>query len=313
MTPSTTIRRDRAEASGYLHRDYAYSLEEFGRPRHLPLSAGWTLTRLIPSTSAHDAIGCYPLFCCRHWDGLADDLAAIDDLVAVSLVTDPFGEHSPDLLHRCFPDVMIPFKEHFVIDLERELTEFVCRHHQRNAKHALESVAIEHCAVPDAYIDEWVELYAQLIRRHGISGIPAFSRQILTRQLRVPGLELFRAVAGGETVGMLQWFVQNQVAYYHLAAYNEIGYRMKASFALFWVACEYFRDRGVRWLNLGAGPGARGGDESGLTRFKRGWSTGTRTAYFCGRIFDRETYATFARQNPPAAGYFPAYRNDEFR
>ena len=51
----------------------------------------------------------------------------------------------------------------------------------------------------------------------------------------------------------------------------------------------------------------------GLSQFKRGWSTGTRTAYFCGRIFDHKSYAEIVKAKGIAATtYFPAYRKGEF-
>jgi hypothetical protein len=50
-----------------------------------------------------------------------------------------------------------------------------------------------------------------------------------------------------------------------------------------------------------------------LSRFKRGWATGTRTAYFCGRIFDRANYREITRASGcMATDYFPAYRQGEF-
>src|SRR5215213_8208057 len=110
----------------------------------------------------------------------------------------------------------------------------------------------------------------------------------------------------GETVGMLLWYVQGDVAYYHLGAYSERGYELRASFALFQHAIEQFARRGLRWLNLGAGAGAASGAESGLSRFKQGWATGTRTAYFCGRIFDEKKYQEILRaRGVPATKYFP--------
>ena len=77
-------------------------------------------------------------------------------------------------------------------------------------------------------------------------------------------------------------------------AYSDTGYELRASFALFWVAIEYFAATDLQWLNLGAGAGVRN-SKDGLTRFKRGWSNGTRTAYFCGRIFDRAKYLKVTR------------------
>ena len=87
-----------ATASGYGHPSYAASFAEFGTPRRLTRSGGWLLERSIPHAEARDAMGCYPLFVCQDWRGLEADLDEIDDLVSVSLVTDPFGDHDEALL-----------------------------------------------------------------------------------------------------------------------------------------------------------------------------------------------------------------------
>src|SRR5947199_10840887 len=79
--------------TGYLHSDYARSLSDFGNPRLLQRSGGWILQRTIATTQHCDAIGCYPLFCCRDWNLLGsrlDDL--IGQLVSVSTVVDPFAD-----------------------------------------------------------------------------------------------------------------------------------------------------------------------------------------------------------------------------
>jgi hypothetical protein len=52
---------------------------------------------------------------------------------------------------------------------------------------------------------------------------------------------------------MLLWHAQRNPAYYHLGAFNELGYAQRASFALFIYAFEYFRTEGLEWLDLGAG------------------------------------------------------------
>jgi hypothetical protein len=132
-------------------------------------------------------------------------------------------------------------------------------------------------------------------------------------QLTTPGIVAFRAIWNHQTVGMLLWYVQGNTGYYHLGAYNPQGYQLNASFALFWKAIEYFSARELDWLSLGAGAGARGDANDGLTRFKRGWSTGTRTALFCGRIFDRKKYdEILSLRGTTDTGYFPAYRAGEF-
>src|SRR2546428_11489081 len=104
--------------TGYLHPGYAESLAEFGVPRPLPRSGGWILVREISGCSTRDATGCYPLFVCRNWSQLHDDLNDLrSDIVCLLIVTVPSGEYDVSYLRQCFPDVVRPFKEHFMVDL----------------------------------------------------------------------------------------------------------------------------------------------------------------------------------------------------
>lgn len=299
--------------TGYLHPAYSESLAEFGTPISLAASGGWLLKRPI-DTTLHDAIGTYPLFVCTNWSELKFDLEACGkELVCLSVVTDPFGCYDESHLRACFKDVVIPFKSHFVTDLTQPVGSFIVDHHNRNARRALKEIEVESCSKPEDCLDDWIQLYAILIKRHNIRGILQFSRQCFCRQLRVPGIVCFRALHCGSTVGIILWYQQNEVAYYHLGAYSKRGYDLRASFALFRSALEHFAASGLKWLNLGAGAGLDRNATDGLSRFKRGWSTGTRTAYFCGRIFDREKYTALTKSNGHSeTTYFPAYRRGEF-
>jgi hypothetical protein len=301
--------------NGYSHPYYAASLAEFGHPRALPRSGGWLLERSITDTPYHDAMGCYPLFACRDWSKLNLDFEELtNELVSVSLVADPFGDHGSALLRKCFPTLVTPFKEHLVTDLSRSPESFVAPPHRRKARKALERIDVQHCEDATLLLNDWIELYANLIKRHGIRGLTAFSADSFKSQLSVPGISVFRAIGDNETVGMTLWYIDGEVAYYHLGAYSELGYKSDASFALFWRALEWFSSQRLKWLDLGAGAGLSGANRSdGLSRFKRGWATGTRTAYFCGRIFDQSKYDEVMRaRNITATDYFPAYRKGEF-
>lgn len=301
--------------AGYLHPAYAESLAEFGLPRHLPKCGGWILERKIPGTRYHDGMGCYPLFACEDWQQLGTDLRAIgSDLVSLAVVTDPFGAYDVSMLQRCFRDVVRPFKDHYVIDLRQPLMSYVSRHHARNARKSLQRVEVEVCESPMHSLKDWLDLYSQLTRKHKITGIPAFSSLAFNRQFQVPGIVVFRAAYGQETVGMLVWYQQGEVGYYHLGAYSITGYDLRVSFALFWRAIEHFSAcQAMRWLDLGAGAGVTEDNTDGLSRFKRGWASGTQTAHLCGRILDPATYyeITEARKISPTS-YFPAYRLGEF-
>lgn len=299
--------------TGYIHPDYVESLREFGRPRELPRCGGWILERDIPGLPYLDAMGCYPYFCCHNWSQLSIDMDDIgSDLVSLVVVTDPFGEHDPIYLRRCFKDVVIPFKEHFIADLRRPLSEIVSRHHHRYASQALRKVLVDICEEPLQFINEWITLYRNLIERHNISGIQAFSKTSFSRQLTIPGTVVLRASYDGITVGAQIYFVQGNVVHYHLGAASQLGYDLRALYAINFYSLEYFSAK-VRWLNLGGGAGITRSAMDGLSLYKRGWSSETRTTYLCGRIFDKKRYAEIVKAKGIAAtDYFPAYRKGEF-
>lgn len=298
--------------TGYLHQSYAQALAEFGIPRYLPACEGWILEREVPGRDEHDAMGCYPLFCCRNWRRIGEDLARLNPtLVTLSLVTDPFGDYTPEMLTEFFGQVEL-FKEHYVVDLRRPRASTVSKHHRESSRWALRNVKVERCENPAVYLDDWVELYASLAARRGIAGLTRFSRESFSRQLAVPGMLMFRATHAGRTIGARIYCVHGRFAYSHLSAFSSQGYALRASYALHWTAIEQLREH-VDWLDIGAGAGLRSGANDGLAHFKSGWSSETRPVYFCGRVFDRHAYSEIntvvgARETD----YFPAYRRGEF-
>jgi hypothetical protein len=301
-----------APASGYLHPDYAASFREWGTPRLLRRAGAWALIRDLPGSERADAIGCYPLLACQHWPGLAADLEELGDrIVAFSAVLDPLAMVSEQDLRAAFPHVLRPFKEHFVIELSRK-EPVGSGDHRRKARRALARVELDLIEEVGPLLDEWMGLYALLIRRHAISGLKAFSYASFAAQLRIPGMHAIRAAIRGKTVGITLWAEHGGNVYYHLGAQNQAGYACAASYAMVDAAVAWFRERGCRMLDLGAGAGLDRGSE-GLTRFKRGWATGTLPARFGGRIQDRATYARLtAASGQTTTPYFPAYRKGEF-
>ncbi len=309
--------------AAYAHPGYAGSLSEFGRPVALPASGGWLLERAIPGSDLHDAMGPYPLFACHSWDALRADLRALEGgLVSAVLVTDPFGRYDRALLDRTF-DVARPFKGHFVVELDRASLAGLSKHHRYYTRRAMREIEVEVTGRPLDHLDEWHTLYQALVARRGIGGIRAFSRASFADQLVLPGTVLLRAVSRGVTVGMHVWYTSSHgdgVAYSHLAATSDVGYGLGAAYALHWAAVQHFRGS-YRWLDLGAGVGAgagpgSGADPDGLTAFKAGWATDTRTAYICGRILSTRDYEALSSAVPSAgasgSGYFPAYRAGEY-
>lgn len=297
--------------AGYLSESYAASFAQMGNIHHLPASEGLAIIRNIPDTPYRDAMGCYPLFSCRHWHQLGADMDSFPEhTVAFSMVTDPLGNFSEAELKSAFPDLCKPFKQHYILDLEKELSGVIASNHVRNAKKALKSLQIERCLQPTDQVDAWNGLYANLIKRHHIKGIAAFSRFAFERQFETPGLIVYQATLDAELAGMVLFYEMDNAVYYHLAAYTELGYAHRASFGIFYRAIQDFQTRNLKWLNMGGGAGMVDSDDDGLVRFKKGWTNETRTAWLCGKVLHPPAYRMLSKQNPHASDtFFPAYRS----
>jgi hypothetical protein len=252
------------------------------------------------------------MFFCRDWRELAGDLSTLSaDLVSVVLVTDPFAAVDSATLYGCF-DRVARFKDHYVARLDRTPQSIVCRSHRVNARRALRHVEVRVRDRPWEHLADWLGLFANLVRRHGIRGIRAFSPRAFELQLRVPGLVMFEASTAGQVVGHDLWYVQGDIAYGHLAAFSDLGYRVGASYATKWTMLEYFSGR-AEWVDLSGTVGLASGRTGGLAHFKAGWATDRRPVYLCGRILQERTYQHLARRRcAHATSYFPEYRVGEF-
>lgn len=300
------------EEFGYRHPGYAESLSEFGKPRKLSGCGGWILERQIPDSPYLDAMGCYPLFLCNDWKKLNSDIRDLgDDFVSLSLVTDPFGEYDQSYLRECFKDVVVPYKQHFVADLSQPLDRIVSKSHLLTVRRALRKVEVEWCPEPVRFLSEWLELFGNLTQRHHISGLRKFSVSAFRKQLTIPGIVMFRAISGGVTAGLDLWYVDGDIAYGHLVACSELGYKLRASYALKWFLIEYFKKR-VKWIDWG-GVSDGTNETDGLMQFKKGWATGSKTVYLCGRVLNQEKYNKILESKMVSpTSYFPAYRAGEF-
>lgn len=303
-------------AGGYFDYKYSSSLSHIGKPLFLPQAGGYLLERAIPEARGFiDLKGPYPLMCLMDWSKLSADIEALernDSFVTISLVTDPFGNIDVSDLKLCFPDICFPYKNHYFIDLDMDLFSNLPVAHKRNIKYAAKRIVVSRVNAfekKNALI-KWVKLYEYLKKRHNIHGPADFSERSFKTQFEVPGLIIYQARISGDTVGMLLWYVQNKIAYYHLAAYSRDGYESKASFALFEYSVKEMKEVfGLRWCSLGAGSGVVAlENEDGLTRFKKGWATGTKTVYFCGRILNLNEYKKLVcKSKCQDSDLFPAY------
>jgi len=301
------------DSIGYAHPHYALSLREFGNPRELPHSGGWILERPISGTSYKDAMGCYPLFACRNWFKLHEDLEEIvSEFVSLTLVTDPFGDFDQRYLARYF-QTLKPFKRHFIADLSQDPERFVDKHHRYYARKSLRDMQVDVCDKPLQYAEEWVALYDNLIVRHNISGIKAFSRDSFLKQLQTPGVIIVLGKLGGKVIGAHMVVIHGDVAYSHLSAFSDAAYKSRASYGIYWMTLKYLKDHEIRNFDLGANAGFEENGQDGLAKFKRGWGNDRRTAYLSGCIFDSAKYSEIVTMRSIAVtDYFPAYRKGEF-
>lgn len=298
---------------GYVHPDYARSFADYGSPRELARCGAWVLERPIPGSPYRDAMGCYPLFDCRDWSGLKadlDELAA--EAVSICLVTDPFGRYTVEELQACFPDKVVAFKEHYILDLTCDLRKVIRKKTRQSIKAALRHFGVELCVNPLDHLDEWVRIHGYLIKRHDLKGIHRFSRTSFATQMTVPGFLLFRAVHAGHGEAMLSWYIQGDVAYAHLMGISPLGYELGATYAMFWTSIQHLMGK-VRWLDFAGVAGTQHDSDGGIALFKRKWASTTRTAYLCGRILNRTRYNEIVQAKCiPETNYFPAYRLGEF-
>jgi hypothetical protein len=136
--------------TGYEHPSYAASLSEFGTVLRLPRSEGWALRRPIAGSLHSDLIGPYPLFFCRDWSRLPQDMAELaGKAVSFSMVTDPFADLKFGFLKSCF-DVVMPFKKHFIAELSRPINTFVSKSHQETVRRAIKKIEVSLCSDPYA-------------------------------------------------------------------------------------------------------------------------------------------------------------------
>jgi len=297
---------------GYHSRIYAEAFSEFGEPVYLPNCDGWILKRKIPNTEYYDAMHCYPYLVCSYPDCLIDDIKALRDknIISLTLILQPMFDIKILQDNEDFFDAHFIFKHHFLIDLSQQ--GFVHKSHRRNIKKAKKTIKAL-WVDPNTKAKEWKSFYDVLINRHDIKGMLTFSEKSFEKQLAVPGAKMVCAHDGENFVGALIWYVTQNVAYYHLGAYSEGGYKKNASFALFDASIDYFRERGISTLFLGAGAGITNDGTDGLTRFKLGWSTGITPVMFVGKIFDEKVYKQLINKGGLGeVNYFPKYRYGEF-
>jgi hypothetical protein len=295
----------------YGSRSYAETLGHIGRVRWLPQAGGALFERNVSGTIYTDLVGPYPWAGFDDWSKLGDDLSRMHSgtaPVSVTAVVAPSTASTDAALQRAFPDHLVDFKPHFLVDLSSNYGDSFAASHRRKISRRDERLSIC-CVEPTGSVrSDWVRLYRALADRHQLSEMASFSASALTRQLYLDGTHVFAARLEQETVGMAIFMVDGPLAAYHLGAYSRRGYELEASFSLFPVAFKSLAANGVKLLNLGGGSGLGPSVNDGLSRFKRGWSTHQEMSRIGGRIIRPDVYAQLSGASPPS-NYFPRYRS----
>jgi hypothetical protein len=293
-------------ATGYASPLYPRSLAEFGEPVKLRSSGGWILKRSIRDTPLHDATGCYPYLVCRSWNALVSDLNALQgSLVSFCCVADPFGDFDREQLAAAF-DQVIEFKTHYVADLSKPIDEIVSPHHLRGGEKALKKIQVEFYEDPVPLLDLWMDLYSHHLRRFRLTGLRAFSRESLRRQLEIPGAVVSVARLDGKPIAAHMWMIHGGVCHAHLACGLPESNKLGASYALYLSEIARYRGR-AKFIDWGGDAGAL--RQGSLSSFKQGWANARRPSYFCTRVLDPTSYDRLSTGKPTT--YFPAYREGE--
>ena len=293
---------------GYASETFAEACRDYGRPRRLRSCGASVLLREINGTPFIDAMGCYPLFACQHWDRLADNLGELEhDCVSLVLVSDPFSPLGQPALETIF-DRVVFFKNHYVADLTVETRDFVSAKRLRSGRSLLRRMRVEVVRKSAAFVDEWLQLQRELQDRHGSRATRPLTREAMADLFATPGVTVLRATLDDALMGIHVDILAGGVVYAHLAAYSRAGYAANASSAINIFEIEFFRDK-ARWIDWGGNAGSAEDANDGLALFKSRFSTGSLPVYLCGKIFQHARYDELVRALPGSnRAFFPAYR-----
>ena len=265
----------------------------------------WLRTRQIPGTPYRDACGLYPFSADirpASKAAIAMELEAYG-LVSLVLITDPFQTGTDGVADW---DVCRSYKEHFLIDLKNGPPAF-SRHHRQEVRRSLKTCTVRQIELGD-YLNEWSDLYDNLVKRHNLGDMHHFSKDYFRRLANDSAFSAVAAFSNDTMVSCHIWARQEQVIYSHLAASSDIGYANSASYAVYAYAVGHFEDAQV--IDIGGVPD-RTQNSAGLLSFKRGFSNAVRSNYLCGVVARPDVYSALCRDvsgEARTAGYFPLYR-----
>ena len=287
----------------YATQAYAASLAHMGDARAVPAWDSWVIERPLAG-GGMDVCGPYPLAVIARDADLAAGLETLrhSGAVSVTLALDDF--HRPELEQlRTHFDVVRPFKTHYVVD--RSAGEVSpSRHHRYEISRALRAVSVREIPLADS-LPQWETLYRTLVSRHELAGVHDFPAAHFVALAALPAVRCVAAFQGEAMVAAHLWVDHGDCVHSHLAASSELGYALRAAYAVNDFSIRLFA--AARIINLGGGAGASDDATDGLARFKAGFTNATAQGHICGKILDRDAYARLS-QGSADSGYFPLYR-----
>jgi hypothetical protein len=289
----------------YATQAYVQSLAHMGSAISVPEWGCWLISRPIEG-KLFDICGPYPIATISSGADLSGGMETLrkSGAVSVTLALDDFHRPGLEQLRSHF-DFVRPFKTHYLVDRNAGNIQ-PSRHHRYEINRALKKVAVREIAL-EAYLSEWEGIYRNLITRHNLEGgAHDFSQDHFEALAAMKDVRCIGAFSGDELVAAHLWVAHADCVHSHLACSSDLGYTLRALYAVNHYSIQLFN--AARIVNLGGGAGTSNEPTDGLARFKRGFANTTSNGYICGQILDSKTYQLLVK-NSQDSEYFPLYRS----
>ena len=160
------------------------------------------------------------------------------------------------------------------------------------------------------YLDEFLDMYAETMRRVGASSDYFFERSYVPNLLRAMrgAVHLVMVLDGGRPIGGGTFFETGGIASYHLGGSHTDALAHQPSKLMIDAAWRWAKERGNRTLHLGGGLGGSATDS--LFHFKTGFSSARHEFATARLVLDESAYAGLCGpgRSLDRTGFFPAYR-----
>ncbi len=294
--------------TGYQHPGYARSFSGNAQIKRLEHSGGWLLRRPVNNQGIEDLCNAYPMFVGDNVTALAVDLAAMDHTQVASIIlrSDPFDDYS---ITGGLPgfDIVRPFKHHYIASLERPWRSFVRKSSRKVAARVRQQFEFSCVPQPSTRAHTLWQLHQLMLEKQGANKA-LWTSEIIAAQLVLPGVTVFEVSDTTQTHAIACFMAVADRVYAHLLGVTEEGRAQNIIHGIYAYALDYFRDQ-ARYIDFGSNAGLADDPEDGLSCFKQGWCSETRTSYLCGKILNPSLYTELCYQHGvSSATFFPAYR-----